>query len=186
VYMVPDHGQGNHAGPPRNRGYVPRHPTISINTFSQDLVRTRNSFECSHIAETFTITAAAANPQNKLNQLQIQTLTSPIPDCHDDPRFSKQLVVAWFDIFNSLVFGGGLRDLRDRINMERGFDQRDAEDPFLYGQFSDGGHADSPGRLYVNRELVVRRGQRREEQWVKTLCHEMTHVSVVFSEKIFP
>lgn len=185
VYILPpDDGQGFHANPGpngSNGGYVARHPRINPNTFSQDLVRSRNAFECSHIAETFTITAAAANPQEKLNQLQIQTLRSPIPDCHDDPRRAMALIVAWFDIFNSLFFGGRLRDLRDRIRMDRGFEARNAGSPYLFGQFEAGSHAGSPGRLYINHNLSARPGTRTEEQWVKTLCHEMVHVSMIFS-----
>jgi hypothetical protein len=183
------HGRPIYIWVPRSLNRVTNHPTINPNEFSQSLVRSRNKFECSHIAEIFTRTAARANPQDKLNQQQMQTLRSPIPDCGDDRRLSKQLVVAWFDIFNSFFFGGGLRDLRDRINVDRGIyvpggDPATAGDQYLYGQF-EGGAPGSRGRLYINHDLLVRPGRRKEEQWVKTLCHEMTHVSMILSEQIF-
>lgn len=77
-------------------------------------------FSYAQITQIFATTAPTVNPNDKLNQQQMQILRAPIPDCNDDPALVYRLVINWFDVFNSLFFGGGLRTLRDHVRVERG------------------------------------------------------------------
>jgi hypothetical protein len=152
-----------------------KHNTLDAEKFSYGLVADskRQRFYANNLSRVL-CDVAEVDTQNKFKKLrlhQIKTLQSPIPSSQDNEVKLKRILLIWFDIFNSSFFGGGVRDLRDRIEIVR---RRKVS---YMARFDETG---KNGRMRMNMSIEPKIGRTYEEQHLASLLHEMLHAFLYY------
>jgi len=151
----------------------PRNFSLGLVASSQSSLQNRKIFQHRHLAYVLEKVGECLY-NTRLKPLQIETVDTPIPDCRDDGALHG-LLLTWFDIFDSAFFGGGLRDLRDRIYLEHhgkdGIKLSATSRAYAYFDIED------LGKIVIDAEHELLFGARREEKIIASLLHEMLHVS---------
>jgi hypothetical protein len=85
------------------------HPEINPHELSDDLASgsPTNRFDQNYL--TMVLATAVEDPDEMLGNIsayQLTTLKTLVPDCQGDAQHIKQLLLLWFDIFNSTIFFG--------------------------------------------------------------------------------
>jgi hypothetical protein len=155
------------------------HSTIDPKNFSLGLtaasLQNRKFFQDRHLVDVLE-TVAKSNINTRLKPFQVQTLDTPIPDCQRDDKALHGLLMTWFDIYDSAFFGGGLRDLRDRIELQRHGDkgmETSGVNQRAIAYFQESGL----GKIVINADYDKAVGATWEEKFLGSLLHEMLHVS---------
>jgi hypothetical protein len=106
----------------------------------------------------------------KLQPYQLNTLYTPIPNCHNDDNAVWVVLMSWFDIFNAAFFGGGLQQIRDRIYMlHRGGNAG------VLGRYTSPEVGETAGKIEIDVDYNLGEGLSVEEHHIGTLLHEMLH-----------
>lgn len=158
-----------------------RHPTIDPQHLSETLASLWDS--ASFFGEELENGLRNFAPlplDNKLKASQLATLRAAIPRIGNDDVAMSAILVQWFDIFNSVYFGGGLTrtGLRSRIHLKRGLE----DGRMLYGRYwirGDYLEINTKYRTSVIRDLE-RKGISVEEVRIATLLHEMLHAFIYY------
>jgi len=152
-----------------------KHDTLNAEHFSLELVAgsRRQRFYANNLSQVLCEIAKLETQTrfSKLRPYQIKTIQSPIPSAQDDDINLKSILLIWFDIFNSAFFGGGVRDLRDRIKIVR------RGGVSFMARFGEIG---SNGRLQINMTIKPKIGTTDEEQHLASLLHEMLHAFLYY------
>jgi hypothetical protein len=154
-----------------------KHNKLDAEKFSYGLVADskRQRFYANNLSRVLG-DVAEVDTQKKLEKLrphQIKTLQSPIPSSQDNEVKLQRILLIWFDIFNSVFFGGGVRDLRDRIEIVR---RKRASYMARFGQ----GERGRNGRMQINMSINPKIGTTDEEQHLASLIHEMLHAFLYY------
>jgi hypothetical protein len=152
-----------------------KHNTLDADKFSLGLVADskRQRFYADKISRVLCDVAELDTDKKfkKLRYYEIKTLQAPIPSSQDSEFNLKNILLIWFDIFNSVFFGGGVRELRDRIKIVR------SKGANYMALFDETGRN---GRARINMSIKTKTGTSDEEQHITSLLHEMLHAFLYY------
>jgi hypothetical protein len=162
------------------------HSTLDPKNFSLGLsaanLQNRKFFQTRHLVDVLKI-VAKSDITTRLTPFQIETLDTPIPDCQRDDKALHGLLMTWFDICDSAFFGGGLRDLRDRVELQHhGKGPMPVKGtPGAAAYFQPAGL----GKIVINADIDKPAAVTLEEKLIGSLIHEMVHISRISMDKLY-